>query len=342
MTRARKELVHLDNTPYYHCISRCVRRAFLCGRDPYTGRNYEHRRGWVLERLRELQGIFAVEICAYAVMSNHYHLVLRLSPDRARAWSDAEIAQRWGALYSIPPLVARSQRGEVISQAEQVVVHALIEQWRERLMDLSWFMRCLNERIARRCNAEDACKGRFWEGRFKSQALLDEAAVLTCMSYVDLNPIRAGIADTPEVSYYTSIRQRVREMAGVAPDGAHGGQTCCPELSGLDDSLVKDESPNRIGFSVADYLMLVDWCGRAIRQGKRGAIQADLPPILERLNIDAGRFLDYVRVGRRDRQVIAIGRAGRLREVATRVGRCYFKGATMSRRLYPVASAGRS
>jgi len=77
------------------------------------------------------------------------------------------------------------------------------------LKDLSWYMRCLNEKVARMANAEDACTGRFWEGRFKSQALLDEAAVVSCMAYVDLNPIRAGICESLETSAFTSIQERL-------------------------------------------------------------------------------------------------------------------------------------
>ncbi len=213
MTRARRELIALESTPYYHCISRCVRRAFLCGEDSLTGNNYEHRKIWVTDRLRELAGLFAIDICAYAVMSNHYHLVLRIDRRKAESWDDHMVIDRWAVLFKPPLLVLNYQKGLSQSDAEIRAARELVWKWRERLTDISWFMRCLNEHLARRPNEEDCCRGRFWEGRFKSQALLDEAAVLTCMSYVDLNPVRARLAETPETSEFTSIQQRIRHYA---------------------------------------------------------------------------------------------------------------------------------
>ncbi|WP_422126513.1 transposase [Thioalkalivibrio sulfidiphilus] len=332
MTRARRELVHLETTSYYHCISRCVRRAFLCGRDVHSGRDFEHRRGWVLERVRELQSIFAVEVCAYAVMSNHYHLVLRVDSERAGEWSDDEVAARWARLFSRPVLVDRVLRGERVSDAERDAARRVIAEWRTRLVDLSWFMRSLNEHLARRANQEDGCKGRFWEGRFKCQALLDEAAVLTCMSYVDLNPIRAGMAHTPEDSDFTSVWQRILELTegnGAARESLQD----CPDLVRF-DACHSGGHANHFVFSTPDYLELVDWCGRAIREDKRGAIPAGMPSILARLNIDAQRFLSHVRCGRRDHQVVAMGRQPRMREAAARLGRNYFKGQAQFARLY--------
>ncbi len=73
MPKPRKVQVSLETTPYYHCVSRCVRRAFLCGVDDLSGKSYEHRREWIVDRIKELVEIFAIDTCAYSVMSNHYH-----------------------------------------------------------------------------------------------------------------------------------------------------------------------------------------------------------------------------------------------------------------------------
>ena len=225
MPYPRSALVSLDATPWYHVISRCVRRAFLCGEDAVTGRNYEHRRGWIVERLEQLAGVFAIDVAAYAVMSNHAHLVVRVHAERAQAWSQDEVLRRWTRLYVGPELVQHYVRHgeEGLCPAQLDAVHGWAETYRSRLADLSWFMRVLNQSIARMANAEDQVTGRFWEGRFKSHALLDEAAVLTAMAYVDLNPIRARLGTVPEDSAFTSIAERlkpVREGDGPSTESA--------------------------------------------------------------------------------------------------------------------------
>lgn len=161
MGYARKNLVCLQDTPYYHVIARCVRRAWLWGFDEYADRDYSHRKQWVIERLTQLCSIFPIEVCAYAVMSNHYHLVLYVDSERARKWSREEIIERWTILFRAPNLVKRWQSGEAL-EAERLAAECIIEGWRRRLTDISWFMRCLNEHLARRANMEDRCTGRFW------------------------------------------------------------------------------------------------------------------------------------------------------------------------------------
>ena len=195
-------------TPYFHCMARCVRRAFLCGKDKFSGKNYEHRRQWIVDRLKELANIFALEICAYAVMSNHYHVVLHINRGKVKNWDAREILHRWTQLFAGPYLVKCYLARDVLSKAELLRVEEYASEYRSRLMDISWYMRCLNEHLARLANKEDNCKVRFWEGRYKSQALLDEAALLTCMAYVDLNPVWANTA-TLETSEYTSIKDRI-------------------------------------------------------------------------------------------------------------------------------------
>ena len=209
MTIARSRQISLQDTPYYHVVSRCVRRAFLCGEDAHSGQSYEHRRQWVVDRVGQLSRLFAIGICAYAVMSNHYHLALKVDAEQAQGWSEREVAERWAGLFQWPLLVRRWYQGDALIEPELTVVQGLIEEWRERLYSISWFIRLLNEGLARQANQEDSCKGHFWEGRFKSQALLTESALLACMAYVELNPIRAKLAETPEESDYTSISQRL-------------------------------------------------------------------------------------------------------------------------------------
>ena len=334
MTRAREQLISLETTTYYHCISRCVRRAFLCGEDTLTGKNYEHRKHWVTERLRQLAGIFAIDICAYAVMSNHYHLVLRVDAETARRWDTAQVIERWSQLFGIPMLVARFIRGETATRAEVDKAETLIESWRERLYDISWFMRALNEHLARRGNEEDNCKGRFWEGRFRSQALLDEAAVLTCMSYVDLNPIRAGMATTPEQSDFTSIQQRIHQYAKTHTQDP----TETPPLMPLVKQH-KDPHRHAIGYTTKDYIELVDWAGRAIREGKRGAIDQSAPPILQRLGLEPTRYLEHLNGTVPTEQPTVIGHFARIKQAAETLERRFFKGMSMARRLYSPTAA---
>jgi REP element-mobilizing transposase RayT len=200
MTRPRSHIAPPDAAGAYHCVQRCVRRAFLCGVDRYTGQDFEHRKAWAESRIRLVGECFAVAIEAYAVMSNHLHLVLRIDPGVAAAWGDDEIAARWVKLF--PPreegyATVEHKRQRLLSDPEHIDI------LRRRLGSLSWLMRCLVEPIARRANREDGCKGRFWEGRYKCQALCDERALLAAMAYVDLNPIRAGIAETLENSAHT-------------------------------------------------------------------------------------------------------------------------------------------
>jgi len=289
MTQSRQSQVSLSDTPYYHCISRCVRRAYLCGEDKYTEKSFEHRRQWVVERMHCLASLFSIDICAYAIMSNHYHLVLHVDEASNEALSHEEVCERWCQLYSKPVLVERWQSTQTISEAENKVALSIIDNWRNRLADISWFMRCLNEFIARKANKEDECSGRFWEGRFKSQALLDEDALLTCMAYVDLNPVRAKMSDSVETSEYTSAYERIHGVAQQNEKPLAYTFTKKPLFGFIGDE--NEQSTRGIPFSLLDYIELVDWSGRIIREDKRGAISMHRPSILSQLGLDDDTWL---------------------------------------------------
>lgn len=277
MPKPRSTLVSLDATPYYHCVSRCVRRAFLCGTDHYTGQSYEHRRAWIQARLFQLAEVFAIDVCAYAVMSNHVHCVLYINAESAEQWTDSEVVARWHQLFSGSVLSHRFLSGDREASL-MAFAQPQIDEYRRRLQDISWFNRCLNEQIARKANAEDECTGRFWEGRFKCQALLDEKALLSCMAYVDLNPMRASVADTPEASEYTSIKDRIEHINGSS--SVTQPSHLLPFVG--DDRI---DLPAAIPFKLKDYLELIDWTGRSIRNNKRGLIDTALPTVLVRLKI---------------------------------------------------------
>ena len=272
MPRARNTIISLDDTPYYHCVARCVRRAFLCGVDHYTGNDYEHRRQWLEAKLHSTAAAFAIKLCAYAVMSNHYHVVLHVRVDLANGWTDRDVVTRWHSLFSGNLLSQRFLSGEPLSEIQREFLHNDIEIWRARLCDISWYMRIVNEAIARKANAEDQCTGRFWEGRFKSQALLDDRALLACMAYVDLNPVRASMSDSPETSDHTCVKQRIGTL-----------EKNQPEMKSIESFVGSMADEIGLPFRLIEYLELVDWTGRIIRDDKRGAIDDALPPILERL-----------------------------------------------------------
>lgn len=330
MPYARKCLVSLRDTEFYHVTSRCVRRSWLCGYDDLSKQDYSHRKTWIIERLSQLASVFAIDICAYAVLSNHYHLVVRVDCNRAIAWSDAEVVTRWTRIFNEPPLIERWRSGEATT-AELDEAHKIIDCWRSRLYTLSWFMRSLNEPLARRANAEDDCSGCFWESRFKSQALVDEAGLLTAMAYVDLNPVRAGIAATAEESDFTSISQRVRDYSGSRPDSSAG----VPVLPFQDGT--GRHGCNRVPYRFEDYRDLLRWTAHS-RPGSRPEA-SELPPrLIQEVGINADTWqrsmqLDGNIFGR------AIGRLQSLRKHALTLRQSWIKGLRRAEQLFSATPA---
>lgn len=318
-----------DNTEVgvYHAVQRTVRRAWLCGNDPISGRSFEHRRRWIEDKLKELAAYFAIDCLSYAVMVNHVHLLVRNRPDVVETWSDEEVARRWWYLFPGRRNTDKSPCNPTDNELKSYAANARL--YRMRLSDVSWFMRAFAEPIARMSNYEDRCTGRFWEGRFKLQKLVDEAAVLACSAYVDLNPVRAGAADTPETSVYTSIYTRIESkkeelsvqirrklqkrrkkplmnstnvqkvyvrrdewLAPITIDSR--GSNCIGPMPSHTNKRASDKG--FLAMTMEAYLNLLDWTGRQIRHdGKSGRIPKQAAPILNRIGLSKEVWLDVVR-----------------------------------------------
>ena len=322
--KSRGEVVDPTEVQVFHVLNRTVRRCWLFGEDPLTGINYDHRKEWIEERLRHFASQFGIDLLSYAILSNHYHLMLRSRPDVVATWDDTEVARRW--LMICPhrrekdgtPCEPNKQELDAIRNCQQKLTEI-----RLRLSDISWWMRLLDQRIARRCNDEDEAKGRFFEDRFKAVPLIDEQAVTACAVYIDLNLIRACIAETVELSDHTSGQLRARawqaktrEFASevsATPEHCRIAKMSSSEKS-VDAFLAPvsvsgvSEQPgpmaSRTGRRCSDkgflqmseqaYLELLDWTARQTAAGKRGRTNGEQPPILVRLGLPASVWLEMV------------------------------------------------
>lgn len=252
MATPRKLLVDPENPLHYHLVSRCVRRSWLCGKQPGSNKSFEHRKIWLRKRLFHLAKCFAVAIDAYAIMSNHFHLVVYYDPQDSYRWPDEEVADRW--LSAFPPRMAvlRPKDADEIIALHRALLLSLpekIQHARETLGSLSMFMKHLKQPIAYQANKEDQCSGHFFEGRFYSGALLDENAVLAAMAYVDLNPVRAKIAQ--DITKYETVSGADRmRIAKNHPDRLALAVT--PLVSGL-----IDERPE-VSMALGTYLQIVE------------------------------------------------------------------------------------
>ncbi|MCB1584447.1 MAG: hypothetical protein KDI92_15425 [Xanthomonadales bacterium] len=310
MTIARKHQICVEETPYYHIVSRCVRRAFLCGEDTVSGRSFEHRRKWLIDRIKFVTSIFDIDVCSYAIMSNHFHIVLRVG--NTSEWPANRVLMTWQSLYSLPLLCDRYLKGEINTEAELKKVKDYVAEYRSRLMSVSWYMKAINEYVARMANTEDKCTGHFWESRFKSQALLDERALLTCMAYVDLNPIRAGMAKALQDSEFTSIKERIEQKSTW--------------LSGF------GKAENDLPFYLSSYIDLVDETGRCIRDDKCGYISAKTAKAIDQIGINPDSWIDELK-GFKSIGFSAVGTAEQLKDFSEKTKRKWTLGITLKPQL---------
>ncbi len=325
MSKPRRQQISLSDTRYYHCISRCIRQIFLLDENNefskkanskknnspenaaiYNNKQNNERRNWIVTQAKKLATIFSIDIAAYAIMHNHYHIILKVDAETALALSPTEVIEQWQLLHKLPARVERLyQKGLVeksgLNKFEKEQLDGWVETYRKRLYSISWFMKSLNQYIARRANKEDGVKGHLFEGKFKCQPLLDEGSILTCMSYVDLNPIRAKIAETSENSDFTSIQERIFEKQGkpishnIEDDEDDPLKHIKPaRLLPFAGAPHSDNNPKHIQAELVSYISLVEWTGRQHHEGKRGKIDGELPDILKRLNINKDNWLDLL------------------------------------------------
>lgn len=266
MTTARSSQICLEATPWYHCTTRCVRRAFLCGLDALTNRNFDHRKQWIEDRLLKVSSVFCIHIGAYAVMDNHYHVALKVDTQWAKSLPDLDVISRWNQLYKVGDAAKKKLNGETLSDDEQILLTQQIAKWRKELCSISRFMAEINQYIARRANKEDDVKGRFWEARFHSQAILDDDALLRTLIYIDLNPFRAGMVQEACAADQTSIKKRL--------DGE--GSTLVPFRDTSHTQKLPFQNDTSLPATQEEYIALLEWTALSLKDTSIGKPESPL------------------------------------------------------------------
>ena len=321
-----KEIIESE-VGLYHVTSRCVRRAFLMGEDRLSGMCYDERRAWILARLLRYAPHFKIDVISFSLMANHFHLVLRNRPDLVAKMSDEEIVRAW---WAISPQ-CRNKKGEPCRLTPNRLEKLLkdkqrVATCRKRLSSISWLMRYLKHPVAIRANAKDGRSGHFFEGRFRVRPITSLGQLSRSMVYTDLNPIRAGLANSIPTSEYTSgqfrylaakRRRELRKKKGA--DHAKRKNEALVRQEELHEQVdailspiqIRDEPASRnrdsndpesttellgdrrrasdlgvLPITTEKYLALLDILGRRETRGKRGKIPRRLPPILLELGIE--------------------------------------------------------
>jgi hypothetical protein len=272
------------------------------------------------------------------------------------AWDDTEVARRW--LMICPQ---RKCGGKALEPTEAELnsirnCPVKLAETRERLSSVSWWIRLLNQRIAQRANRETDEVGRFWQDRFRSIRIEDEESLLACAAYVDLNPIRAAMAETIEGSEYTSVKRRIdAELLSTDSESSHPvTEPKIPTKVRRDAFLAKlsiDEANDPIGVVPSEtgrrcsdkgflsmdftaYLELLDWTARQLVPGKRGSTPEDTPPILKRLGLLPTSWIELVS-DFEDTFCHLAGRCDRIDAARSHQTQRRFRGPPRARKLLP-------
>ncbi len=322
MRLSRAEIFDPSEIVAVHTMARTVRRCFLLGNDPFSGKNFDHRKRWIEDKLKHLAANFGIDLLAFSCLSNHFHLVLRSRPDVVGTWDDSEVARRWWTLCPQRKIKRVIDEQEVWIPAEPTELDlnsirndpTKLAAVRLRLSDISWWMRLLCQYIALRANGEEGeGLGKFWQSRYKAVRILDEETLLACAAYVDLNPIRAALAESLEASDYTSVQRRIasHEQDASAAKGAHSCRNCSRaddflspiSIDERNDPLRAQPSRNNkrcsdkgfLALAEAEYLTILDWLARNTVLGKRGSTPVAAPKLFDRLGIDAKTWESMVK-----------------------------------------------
>jgi hypothetical protein len=250
------------------------------------------------------------------LLNKQTHTPNHLSKERTdyfagNCWDDTEVSRRWLLLCPV-----RKTKDGTPEEPNEFELNSIrhdperLAKIRARLSDISWWMRLLCQNIAQRANREDGEFGKFFQSRFGTVRILDDESLLACAAYVDLNPIRAALAETLEQSDFTSVQRRIQSLQrssdGGLPQIGAVSRDCFLAPLAVDES--KDPlgaCPHRAGqrcsdkgfltISLGDYLELLDWTARQTIPGKRGVTRADAPPIFERLSMSKETWCELVR-----------------------------------------------
>jgi len=327
MTIARKNIVDNQTPGFYHCSNRCVRRTFLCGIDKLTGHDHSHRKDWLERRMLELCDIFSIEIYAYAVMDNHYHIVLYLDPLAPMHWSKEDVAERWLCAYSGKSVDPKFAKQRELKKQVIIADKEKIELYRQRLGSLSWFMSRLNEPLAKQSNKEENCTGSFWEGRYSAQALLDEAAIFSCMAYVDLNPVRAKITEKLDESNNTSIKKRLNKIKQIEPIDVQ------VKLSSAISAISNQVNSKKLSMSLKSYIELIEWTGQNITYPNKAAMPHNISSCLRQFNLQQNHWLKQLE-NFEMHYCHVIGPMELIRQKAKQLKKRCLKGMSAAKQLY--------
>ncbi|MFV0416948.1 MAG: transposase, partial [Chthoniobacterales bacterium] len=192
MRQARLLLEDGEGDAYYHCMSRVVDRRFIFGDEEKT---------YFYEWMRRLERFSGVEVVTYCLMSNHFHLLLRVpGKERLGRLSLEELKEELKRLYG------REGAGDALQELERAEaagdarwIEEIRERYEVRRGDLSKFMKELKQRFTMWYNRREGRRGTLWEDRFKSVLVEgSDKALMTMAAYIELNPVRAGLVEDPK------------------------------------------------------------------------------------------------------------------------------------------------